>query len=446
MNLLSLSWKNLANKPLSTLLSLVLFALGVGLISLLFLLNRQLQDKFEKNLAGIDLVVGAKGSPLQLILSSMYHIDAPTGNISIQEATPFLRPGHPLIQTAVPLSLGDSHKGYRIVGTTPDILGLYEAKVGAGSIWKATMETTIGAAVAEGLKLKVGDSFHSSHGFVQDENLVHDDAGAFKVVGILQPTGSVIDQLILTNNQSIWAVHEHGGEGHEEETAQETEHPHEEGEAHDHAGEDAGSGEQPHAHEGDTYAPDKPLLEYPEKDITSILIKFKSRTNYQALNMQRGINENTGLQAATPAIEINRLYALLGVGAKALRWLAIIIVAVSGLSIFISLYSSLRDRRYELALMRVMGASPGKLLVLIILEGLLLAALGYALGIALSHAGMEVLAGQMKESYRYTFSGMVFLKEELYLLAGALGIGFLAAILPAIQASRTDISTTLAEG
>ena len=129
MNLLNLSWKNLVNKPLSMMLSLVLFALGVGLISLLFLLNQQLQDKFEKNLAGIDLVVGAKGSPLQLILSSMYHIDTPTGNISIQEATPFLRPGHPLIERAVPLSLGDSHKGYRIVGTTTDILAFYNAEL-----------------------------------------------------------------------------------------------------------------------------------------------------------------------------------------------------------------------------------------------------------------------------------------------------------------------------
>ncbi|MCO6487556.1 MAG: ABC transporter permease [Phaeodactylibacter sp.] len=440
MNLLNLSWKNLINKPLSMLLSLVLFALGVGLISLLFLLNRQLQDKFEKNLAGVDLVVGAKGSPLQLILSSMYHIDAPTGNISIREATPFLRPGHPLIKTAVPLSLGDSHKGYRIVGTTPDILALYGAEPGEGRVWEATLETTIGAAVAEDLGLKVGDSFQSSHGFVQDDNLIHDDAGAFRVVGILQPTGSVIDQLILTSNQSVWAVHEHGGEEHEAEAKQE-------GDGHQHEGEEdghehvEGSGQ---AHEA-TYSLDRPLLDYPDKDITSILITFKGR-NYQALNMQRGINENTDMQAATPAIEINRLYALLGAGTKALRWLAIIIVAVSGLSIFISLYSSLRDRRYELALMRVMGASPARLFVLIILEGLLLAALGYALGIALSHAGMEILAGQMKESYRYTFSGAVFLKEEIYLLAGALAIGFLAAILPAIQAGRTDISTTLAEG
>jgi len=444
MNLLSLSWKNLINKPLSMLLSLVLFALGVGLISLLFLLNQQLQDKFEKNLAGIDLVVGAKGSPLQLILSSMYHIDAPTGNISIQEAAPFLRQGHPLIKTAVPLSLGDSHKGYRIVGTTPEILNLYGAEIGEGQVWNANMETTIGAAVAEDLKLKAGDSFHSSHGFVQDDNLIHDDAGAFKVAGILKPTGSVIDQLILTNNQSIWAVHEHGEENHEEAEMQEADHQHEKGEDHGHGEEGAAEGEMTPAHEDD-YSPDKPLLDFPEKDITSILIQFKGR-NYQALNMQRGINENTDMQAATPAIEINRLYALLGAGTRALRWLAIIIVVVSGLSIFISLYSSLRDRRYELALMRVMGASPARLFVLIILEGLLLAVLGYALGIALSHAGMEILAGQMKESYRYTFSGLVFLKEELYLLAGALGIGFVAAILPAIQAGRTDISTTLTEG
>ena len=444
MNLFTLSWKNLANKPLSMALSLVLFALGVGLISLLFLLNQQLQDKFDKNLAGIDLVVGAKGSPLQLILSSMYHIDAPTGNISIEEATPFLRPGHPLIKTAVPLSLGDSHKGYRIVGTTPDILGLYEAQMGEGQIWKATMETTIGAVVAEDLKLKVGDSFYSSHGFIRDDNLIHDDAGAFKVVGILKPTGSVIDQLILTNTQSIWAVHEHGAKSHEEEESQAAGLQHEAGEEHDHEEEQPGEAVNEHGHDA-PYPSDKPLLDYPEKDITSILIQFKGR-NFQALNMQRGINENTDMQAATPAIEINRLYALMGTGTKALRWLAIIIVVVSGLSIFISLYSSLRDRRYELALMRVMGASPARLFVLIIMEGLLLAVLGYVLGIALSHGGMEILAEQMKESYRYTFSGWVFLKEELYLLAGALGIGFVAAILPAIQASRTDISTTLAEG
>jgi putative ABC transport system permease protein len=162
--------------------------------------------------------------------------------------------------------------------------------------------------------------------------------------------------------------------------------------------------------------------------------------------MQRSINENTDLQAATPAIEINRLFSLMDTGEQALRILAVVIIFVSGLSIFISLFSSLQDRQYELALMRVMGATPGKIFSLIILEGILLALLGFVVGIFLSHGGMQLFAGAMQEAYRYTFSGLEFLREELYLLFGALGIGFLAAILPAIRAARTDISETLSEG
>ncbi|MFN7116847.1 MAG: ABC transporter permease [Saprospiraceae bacterium] len=435
MNLIKLSWKNLTNKPLAMALSLVLFALGVGLISLLLLLSKQLQDKFDKNLAGIDLVVGAKGSPLQLILNSMYHIDAPTGNVSIDEVKAFLNPRHPLIATAVPLSMGDSYKTYRIVGTNHKILELYNAQIGEGELWKETFEVTLGANVAEELGLKIGDEFYSSHGLVMDAGMEHSDTEPFKIVGILQPTGAVIDQLILTNTQSIWAVHEHsevgkGAEVIDEEEESEVDSTHMAGE------------HQEHEDLGDV---NTPLLNFTDRDITSVLVKFKGRS-YQALNMQRSINENTDLQAATPAIEINRLYSMMGVGEEALRALALVIIFVSGLSVFISLYSSLKERRYELALMRVMGSSPGRLFVLIVLEGLLLAAIGYVIGIALSHFSMELLAGYMKESYRYSFSGFEFLTEEIYLLLAALGIGFIAAVIPAIQAMRTDISTTLAEG
>ena len=198
MNLLNLSWKNLTNKPLNMMLSLILFGLGVGLISLLLVLNDQLQEKFEKNLAGIDLVIGAKGSPLQLILSSMYHIDAPTGNIPIEAATPFLREGHPIIETAIPLSLGDSHRGFRVVGTEVKMLELYDASLAEGEMWEKSMDVVAGAAVADELGLKLGDTFKSSHGFDQNEDLIHDDAASFKIVGLLAPTGSVIDQLLLT--------------------------------------------------------------------------------------------------------------------------------------------------------------------------------------------------------------------------------------------------------
>lgn len=431
MNLLKLSWKNLTNKPLAMLLSIVLFALGVGLISLLFLLENQLQKNFEKNLAGIDLVIGAKGSPLQMILSSMYHIDAPTGNVSIGEIRPFLNPKHPLIETAIPLSMGDNYRGYRILGTEQKILDFYEVELAEGAIWEKNFEVTLGASVAAELGLKIGDEFSSSHGFVDDDDFAHDHN--FKVVGILQPSGTVMDQLILCTTQSFWLVHDHEMEAG---GAEEEEHEHEEGEEHDHAG---------HDHDAHNAVP-KPLLqEADEEEITSLLIKFKGR-NFQALNMQRSINENTDLQVATPAIEINRLFSLMDTGEQALRVLAVVIIFVSGLSIFISLFSSLQDRQYELALMRVMGATPGKLFSLIILEGILLALLGFIVGILLSHGGMQIFAGAMQEAYRYTFSGLEFLIEEYYLFLGAIGVGLLAAIIPAIRAARTDISETLSEG
>jgi putative ABC transport system permease protein len=420
MNLLKLSWKNIINKPLNLLLSMVLFGLGIGLINFLILLNHQMKSQFDKNLAGIDVVIGAKGSPLQMILCNMYHIDNPTGNISVKEAAPFLNPKHPLIETAIPLSLGDSHKGYRIVGTDYSILKLYGGEIGEGKLWTNHFDVTIGKVVAEELGMKIGDRFQSNHGFQDVEGLLHEHEDGFVVVGILEPTGSVIDQLILTTTKSIWDVHGHEEGGTEEHADHNHDHDHE--------------------HDATRFN----LVDYPEQEITSLLIKFRNRTNFQALNLPRNINENTDMQAAAPPIEINRLYSMIGVGVDALRNIAIIIALVSAFSIFISLFSSLKDRQYELALMRVMGAGRNKLFLLILLEGIMLAIVGYLLGFLISHIGMEVLAHYAKSSYRYSFTGWLFLKEELGILGVSVLIGIIAAIIPAISAYRTDIHETLA--
>ena len=453
MNTFQLSWKNLRYKPLSTLLILVLFSLGVGLISLLLLVENQLRENFEKNLAGVNLVVGAKGSPLQLILSSMYHIDAPTGNINLKEARPFLNPKHPFIDQAIPISLGDNHKGYRLVGTSQEILDLYKAKIGKGKVWERNFEVNIGANVAKELNMKIGDEFKSSHGFVDEVDMKHDHAQAFKVVGILAPTGSVIDQLLLTTTQSFWLVHEHGEEEHHEEEGEE-DHDHDadkghSDEEHDHEHKKDKHSEHEHddhEHEATLNAIPKPLFEEIDSaEITSLLVKFKA-INFQTLNMQRNINENTDLQAATPAIEIARLYTLMGTGEQVLRLLAAVIIFVAGLSIFISLYSSLKERKYELALMRVMGAAQKKLFFLLITEGLLLALMGFVIGTLLSHLGMQLLASFMKDAYRYSFTAFKVLPQEWFLLIGALLFGFIAAVIPAVQASRTDISETLTQG
>ena len=180
------------------------------------------------------------------------------------------------------------------------------------------------------------------------------------------------------------------------------------------------------------------------KQITALLLQFKAR-NVQTLNFQRNLNENTDMQAATPALEINRLFEMMGVGESALKALAGLIVVVSGLSIFIALFNSLRERRYELALLRVMGSGRERLFLLIILEGLILSFIGFIIGIVLSHGAMQLLGKYMTDAYRYTFSGKIWLVEEWSLLIGALIIGFIAAIIPAFSAYKTDISRTLGQ-
>jgi putative ABC transport system permease protein len=425
MNLLRLSWRNLTYRPLNLLLNLVLLALGVGLISFLFQVSTQLEEKFTKNLAEIDMVVGAKGSPLQLILCSMYHVDAPTGNISLKEARPFLNPNHPLIKESIPLSLGDNYKGYRIVGTDPAILPFYQATIGEGAIWKKEFECVIGADIAKRMGLQIGDTFHSSHGLVNDEIMAHDEHD-FIVTGIVERTGSVLDQLILCSTETIWAVH--GSHAHEEEVTPEGEEAHDHDHNHD------------HDHDGE-----EETVEETEREITSILVRFKGQ-NFRTLNFARNINENTNLLAATPAIQLNQLYANIGVGEEALRWLALIIILVSGFSLFISMFASLKNRKYELAVMRIMGASPGKVFSLIILEGFLLGLLGAVLGLLLSHAAMYFMADAMQEAYRYRFTAFKWLPEENLVFAGALLIGFIAALIPALQARAQELSKTLSEG
>lgn len=494
MNIFKLSLKNLFHRPLSLTLSLLLFALGIGLISLMLNLNQQIQNQIDRNLAGIDLVVGAKGSPMQLVLSNMYHIDNPTGNISVEEATPFMRPGNPLIETAIPLSLGDNYNGFRIVGTTAEIVDLYQAEIDEGKVWEYDFEATIGAEVAQRLNIGLGHEFHGVHGLNKDDDMhVHDYMPPYVVKGILQPTGTVIDQLILVNTATVWMVHhdhdhshdhEHGEEhdhdhSHSHEHEQDhhhdhdhnEEHQHEHNHSHDHEdnhhghahshndhhhahGDDNGHVHGPgcgHHHEIGHSAEDRKgsnsiefIMEHHGEDITALLLKYRGR-NIQTLNLARQINQNTNMQAASPAIEINRLYDMMGSGIEIIQLLGWIIAIVSGISIFISLFQSLSGRKYELALIRVMGSSRSGIFSLIILEGIWIAFFGYAIGILLSKLAMFGVAGIIDSGFRYTIEAFSFVEGDAWLLVAALVIGLVAALIPAVIASRTDISKTLSE-
>jgi putative ABC transport system permease protein len=340
--------------------------------------------------------------------------------------------------------LGDSYGAFRIAGTTPSIFHLYGAKQVEGDIFLKDFDVVAGYAVAEKLHLHIGDEFYSTHGLEDNPDLAHDHGTPFVVNGILQPTGTVLDQLILTTPQTVWKVHEHDTASTAEGETNHDEHNHPE-QGHNHASKPVITIDSSAA-QAITDSIISALRAQPEKEITSILVKFRTRTNIQSLNLLRNINANTGLMAASPAMEINRLYAMMGSGTEALQYMAILIAVVAAISIFISLYTSLKERRYEMALLRVGGAGPGKLFVMIISEGMWIAVLGLVLGLFAGHLGMNLAGSLLEKGYKYQFTGMLWVSEEIWIIAGAILVGLMAAVLPAMQGSRTDLHRTLAEG
>jgi len=411
MNLFKISIANLKEKKLNSFLSALLLTLGIGMISLLLLLNKQLDEQFRRNIRGIDMVVGAKGSPLQLILSSIYQIDSPTGNIPLSEVNALKR--NPFIKTIIPLSMGDNYHGFRIVGTTPKYAEHFQAKIKEGVLFNKPMDVVLGSKVAKNSELKIGDTFASSHG-LDSEGDAHDDK-KYKVVGIFESTGSVVDQLVLTNLESVWEIHEHAETPANNTKESDPEHENEMAESH---------------HED-------------EKQVTSALIQFRNPMGL--LTIPRQINQNTSMQAALPSIEINRLFSLLGVGIDTLRALALVIIVIAGASVFISLYNSLKERKYEMALMLSMGATRTKLFFMLLLEGLILAITGYVSGIILSRIGLWLFSRAAEEDFNYSLREFSLLPEEIYLLIGALVLGLVAAALPSLGIYRLNISRTLAE-
>lgn len=411
MNIFKLSLKNIFNKPLSSTISLALLILGIGIISLLLQLNTLIKDQMDNNLKGIDMVVGAKGSPLQLILSSVYHIDSPTGNISLEEAEKISK--NRMVGSSIKLLYGDNFKGYRIVGAEKKFIELYNGKIKKGKNLSKPFEVLVGSKVYSKLKIDIGDDLISSHG-LRETGESHDDQ-SFKVVGLLEPSNSVIDQLIITLPQSVWDVH--GNHDHKEEH----EHDHEEEHEHDH--------NEEHQHD--------------DREITAMLIKFKSPMNI--IQFPRQINETTNLQAAVPSYEISRLFKLFGFGIETLSYLAYLIIIVSGFSLFINLFNSMRERKYEMALIRTLGASRLQLSTMIIFESIILTISGFILGLLFSRFGVMFVSSLMEESINYNLSSFKILNEEYWLLLLSVIIGLMASLIPAVQVYKMNISKILAD-
>lgn len=438
MNLLKISWKYLVNKPLSTSLNVLLLALGLAMITVLLLIQDQFEKKMNQDAAGIDLVVGAKGSPLQLILSSVYHLDFPTGNIKMEEAQRLSR--NRLVKKVIPMALGDNYQGYRLVGTNHDYLELYDVEYAQGKSWEKPFQVTLGADVAEKLQLQIGDQFASSHGISVGS---HDhEEFKFEVAGILAPQGNVVDRLILTSIESIWYSHD------EESAEQENVMPAESSDSEEAVAQEESESHSDEDHQEHTSA----KLELPiaktgfppslePREVTSVLIQF--RNPMAAIQLPRMINSGTSMQAASPSFEMNRLFELLGVGINLLKGIAFVLIVVSGLGIFIALYNSLKERKYDLAIFRVMGASRAQLVMLVFLEGLMLTGFGAVLGIVFGHSFLAILVSFTDQAAVATLDPWIFLNQELWIIVYALLTGVFASLIPAWSAYQTSIAKQL---
>ncbi|SFU76121.1 putative ABC transport system permease protein [Pustulibacterium marinum] len=408
MNLTKLSFRNTLYKPVEACLTVLVLSVSIGLLLAVQELDWSFKNQFEGSLNGIDMVVGAKGSPLQLVMASVLHIDNPTGNIPLKEADQIAQ--NPMVASAVPISYGDNYRGYRIVGSNAHFFDIYNATFKKGRMMEHPFEVVLGSSVAKNSQLKVGDTFKSSHGLASEGGHQHEQL--MKVVGILSETHTVLDKLMVTPLESIWDIHHHHQE--EEENHEEAVHHHKEHKA-------------AHHHEEDE-----------AKEITSLLVKFKSPM--ALLRMPRNINSNTNLQAALPKVELEKLKSYTGIGVQTITWIAYILLAISCLTFFVNLYKMVKEKSFELALLRTYGASTFQLLRMIFLEGSLVLFFSMLIGSGFSQLGIKYIEIVLNENYVEGISSSIPYQQFSITLFLFL-VMFLAAVIVAlIPLIRMNIS------
>lgn len=394
---------SLKSRRLGSLLSLVLIAFGVSMALIIVLFTSHVEKRLSQDSQNIDLVIGSKGSPLQIILSSVYHIDIPTGNILWDDAKKWIK--HPQVKQAVPLALGDNWNGHRIVGTTVNYLDLYGAKISNGVICDHEFEAVIGSDI----NLIIGDTFSGAHGLMNGGH-VHDNE-QYEVVGKLKKTGTVLDRLILTSLDSVLKVH--GLEGVEEEDDHEEEHHH-------------------HDHHDESEHNEKVR----EPKITALLLQ--TRSPMANMNLPHVINKEGQLQAANPALEMSRLTSMLGVGTKTLSLISMALMIMACFSIFAGIAGTLENRKTDLAILRALGYSRNRIFKIIAGEGLCLVVMGSIIGAVLSFVGFTILIEAIP-SLNASGASYHFIPEMLYIYGGALFAGFLASFIPAYRAAKVDV-------
>ncbi len=479
----------LRQRAVATFLTAVTIAAGVALVAATLILREESERAFAQKETGFEILVGAKGSPLQLVLNSLYNVGPPVGNI----AYGFLDSvkADPRVNLALPMVTGDNVLGYRVIGVASDFFTQFEfrrgenVKLAEGAAFTADYEAVIGADIAAAGDIRLNDVVTMTHGIVDEESQTHAH-GQVRVCGVLEPTGTAIDRSVYTSLATVWDVHyveyeeqrlaaeaaqaEFAAEEPdaddpevnkkiqgEAETHDHSDHDHDHGQVddvHDHADHDHDHGDHDHAdHDHDhgdhahhlhTAPGEKIAHEIPVEfqTISSVAVKLKSPIFFESFI--RLINENSIAQATMPVREIQSLFAIVGNVNGILLAVSWLVIVIGALSIFVSIYNSLNERKREIAILRSLGARRRTIFGLIELEAMAIALCGSLAGIILAHLGLNFFGAEISARVGVNLDFALWYNFELLLMAGVVLLAALVACVPAWKAYRVDVAHNLA--
>ena len=450
MSLWKIALRNIQHRALASVLTAFSMALGVGLVVAVIVIHGVIDKSFKRGAQGYDLIVGPKGSPLELVLNTVYHLGRPLGRIPYEYYEELEERIE--IELAIPVCMGGNYKSFRVVGTTPDMFDKLEYRggekyrfaEGRNIDWGEFHEGVIGATVARKTGLKVGDTFRPVHGFDAEQGEEHDP---FTVAGILEQTGTPNDRALFINIEGFYLIHQHeedegspaGSRGREDDEHEQSD-AHSNGQGHE---EDEAGAADAHEHAGEANGHDHGTDESDRK-VTAVLVCTNREHARLVQKLLQSINEGPDAQAIFPSEVITRLFeGIVGNVQLVLLVLAVLVVVVAGVGMMVSIYNSMNDRRHDIAVMRALGARRRTVMLVILLESILLSLGGGAMGLVLGHALTGALAPSIMEHTGVVVNALHFQVSELILIPGLIILASLVGYLPAVVAYRTDVAQSL---
>lgn len=468
MNLFQLILKQIRQRSLSTVLTVLSIALGVGLAIAILVLQRESKNLFGQTDYGYEVLAGVKGSGLQLTVNTVYRIDNSPGNIpySVYEnltRNPVFRRD---VKLAIPQCVGDSYQGRPIVGTTPQYFGYDDAGVrvenvegetprrfeyrpgrsfefASGTAFKENrFEAVLGAEAAAGTGLKVGDTFQATHGFPQPGQPPDVHTEKWTIVGVLKPTKTSADKCLYIGLTSFYTIFEHGEAELEREMLRQGINPatQKKADAHDHhAGHDHG----PRHYD---FAPDGTIVLDPDikaaREVSAILIK--ARSGFSTMSLIYALNLQPDVMAVNPATVMRDFFANFVEGPSTLLLvIAALVIVVASIGVLTTIYNSVAARTHEIAVLRALGATRNRILVLITAEATLLGLIGGVIGFLLGHGLAALGSTYLQQTFGEGINWTRVSPPEIACLIGAAVLAFLAGLVPAVKAYGTPVATNL---